>query len=93
MALVLAVALGETLYVNNQRALVVSDIQKTYLTLTSEGEDFRITNDKATEVFPDVLVGLGDGYFTHFQAKLVIKAPRSIRISRERLMEDKCPQH
>jgi hypothetical protein len=51
------------------------------LKVEATGKEFRITDEEATEVLPEVLIAAG-GYLNIGQVRLVIDAPRSITILR-----------
>lgn len=87
MALALSLGIGEAFYVDDTKATVVDALEDgTGVVLEVKGVRFDITDRKKEEVLPDVLVSAG--HFNHFhgQFKLIIDAPRRIKIVRESLL-------
>lgn len=81
--LILSVREQTDFFVERQRVLVTKVAGKNDVTLMVEstGKSYRITDEEATEVLPDVLIATG-GYYQAGQGRIVIDAPRSVKIER-----------
>lgn len=81
--LILSVREDTDFFVQHKRVVVTGVYGKNDVTLKVEetGKEFRITDEEATEIMPDVLIATG-GYWQAGQARIVIDAPKSMRILR-----------
>lgn len=81
--MILSVREQTDFFVADQRVLVTDVRNKNDVTLMVEdtGKSYRITDEEATEILPDVLIATG-GYWQAGQARIVIDAPRSLKILR-----------
>ena len=86
MALALRFRTGEEFHVGLSDGLVDVLVQEIIgpqeFVLRVEGRDYKITDEMATEVLPDVRVSAGFG--TDVLAQVVIDAPKSVTIDRLR---------
>lgn len=82
MALNFTVKVGDTVYVEGRSLLVRSSEGPVMASLeTDDGREVHIQDDKAAEVYPDVLVSVGLKSAPGV-VSLVFNAPREIRIWR-----------
>jgi len=88
MALVLGLSQGGSMYVGDTKVEVTNVISKTRFEVTVYGmcmeNKYTITDQRATEILPQVQVSAGDKSCLT-QVKLVIDAPRHIKIFREEI--------
>lgn len=82
MALILSLREGDDFYVGDSRILLTKIAGPRQFTVeTPDGSHWGIVDDRMTEVMPDVLVSSGT-QGTSTQVRVVIEAPREIRILR-----------
>lgn len=83
MALVLSLKVEQDFYVGEERFVVTAIFSPTSFALAHErsGRGFRITDAKASEVFPDVFVSAGEKPEAMI-ARVAIEAPRHLLIIR-----------
>lgn len=83
MALILTMRKGECFYVEDSRVEVTSVEGDDHFVLRDDkGREYDITDDKMTEIMPNVLVSVGSRG-TEGTARVAIEAPRTIMILRE----------
>lgn len=90
MPLILSLRRNEDFYVADERVVLTRIRSKNDFDVVVEsvGKEFQITDLEAVEIIPDVFVSAGDYYQTG-QVRVVIEAPREIRILRgERYREN-----
>lgn len=89
MALILGVQTGSRLYLNDVPVQVVKTHGYSLIVVEIDGQRFKITQDEATEVYPDVKMsaGIPTQRKTPHLPRLVIEAPRDIVILRSELYE------
>jgi len=80
MPLVLSMKSGEEVKIGSE-VFEVSSLQLDRFVLTHDAEAWVITEDRAMEVRPEVMVSMGSGDGRP-HAKVVINAPREIEIER-----------
>ena len=86
MPLTLTLREREGFYIGDRRWSVARIAKAGVWIRSPEGREYRVTDQEAIEVQPDVRVS--DGFVTHYgMARLVFNAPRSIVILREELRE------
>lgn len=83
MALVLSMREGNDFYVGHEQFVVSTIFTETHFTLThtKSGNRFDITDTKATEILPDVMVSAGDRQQA-MMARVAIEAPSDILVLR-----------
>lgn len=83
MALIIGVAVGRSFYIDNTRVRVAKVITPSEYILVCRGVSYNISDTEAVEVYPSVRISSGL-FGTTDLARLVIEAPRSIKIDRRK---------
>lgn len=88
MALVLSLRRDESFFVDDTKIeLVENTTSKSFVLRRPDGVEFPCVDDKMVEILPDVFVGAGrqpsHDQDRVFWARVVIDAPRSVKILRE----------
>ena len=83
MALVLSMRERQDFYVEDERFVVEQVYSDTHFRIRrdSTGQVFDVTDEKATEIMPDVMVSAGDKQ-PNVLARVAIEAPRTMIIAR-----------
>lgn len=76
MPLILSVTEGDDIYIDDDRVLVSRIIGETEVEIEVDGGPMSLFDDKATEVFPDVLISMGLLANNPRFVRLIITAPR-----------------
>lgn len=88
MALVLKLKVGDAVMIGRERFHVSKIYDRTSFTFVNDdARSFRITENEAVEVMPDVFVSAGDLYESGI-VRVVIDAPRDVLIVREKTRHD-----
>jgi sRNA-binding carbon storage regulator CsrA len=87
MALCLGVYVDDTIYIGNKIVSIIGvNREEKSISILADGEVFVLNSLSYVEVFPDIYFCVGQGKQTnHPMAKILIDAPRDIKILRGKL--------